>query len=1582
MLNRCVPRLSVFEDPCWANLPLTDPAVPIETSSLRLVQSLLLQMLDQNIGNTEVLNSLGDAHRETIGSTDIVEHESAMWQAFERVLGIAAFSTNIVILIDGVEAILGGEPVALTFVDKLLARVAEVPNATAILLSRPLPTPSDLWTGEFAINTEQTLGDMMQMVGRALESIEPLQDEPEERRQVVAKRIAQSANGSFLWAQFAIELLQKEKSLDGLLRALDKTPKSLGHLMQRLISSLESNQGNLKSVLSWLVVALRPLSLVEVQSLLGVDPRKDGPAGTAPGGFYDIVRSSGSLLIVDDGVVRFRHNALRQFLTDMASQGRMLPPLKDAHRDFTSRMLKTLRNDSRLSDTPTMDLTQSLALSEVFRADSLFEYAARYWIVHFHNSSMYKINGELALPTEFKKSFPDAVALSIAEGVFWEPSFVGLDLSEKHILALRIRRAALDDKSPAVLQSLLNTALVLQRTGNKAEAGKYFYQATLISQNVLSSSTAITSTCAAEYLASAEQTAEKGGSETAHFKEQMLKSLIEASSQEYGSNSEQRIKYQMALSELYIATGREALAAAFLDELRNVVIERHGQDSAQANNINKSLAAILQRRSTKGDNNVQFTRKLYLLAEQTMDKTDPRRIAATFCMAEAYEAQCNFPRTEELLVDIWTQTTEAHRRSQTAELQDAKFGAAIAYIEFLLRRTRLPEATSILLGLWGECDQIQAPSEKVISRFSQVAHMLQSAGQLTVALSALTSIWKAYVGNGMQYSNEAALVASSIAELVQKIQTQPEELGLSSTPPYMAETCQRSVQQKSLGDQSVLRQVFDNRLRTAAAGQLDEATIHMCDSISAYHVHQCEWVAAIGIIGTCLQTVWPSVMTGGTASTVPKRLPHQAWILADRLTQCLAQDHRVEEALQVHLSMYEASKASRDADLMAKASQSLIQFYNETKQIDRAIKFHDELLQRNRKELGHKHPVTMESLDTLASLCDSAKHSMASQYYEEITSRLDTASPSIGPSEFKAAFRLSELYSEQGRWPEVVKACEILLRNLDENRMQHFMTAQTIRTLHVRYTNAIAQKDDCYTESLLRAAARYFEICNNLFPVQTAMLAQAAFELGEANERSEAHHWDAIPAYENVIQIAPECSEPDVAGYVAKAEERLATLYRNVALDPTRAPPTISDCVITMYVEKYEEGKADRRCSDDASLAALAELVALYNRTGTETNQFAALDVLQGTVAEIVSYEMSPMRLWASASKLAAIYSNNGYGAQGRQIVEVLRRQAIFKHSTDDDGFVLKWDPPSDRRSFVFLATLEGGLPNSGSATFSDLMANLLTESSLLERFTQAEMFGQKLINAARLRRFLTSNKRHDLARILERRVFDAFVATLDATSIPSEQNMRELLVKTIEELDNDTHQSMGKSVCVAGDKLTSSHIDQGELVDSYEVAFCAYNFAKALGAYQEVENVVYGLRLALYMGGRGVTGTTTNDFLHNQMRAQSKLILQETIGSCKDLNIDIARMRMSELRDLVDLLNEHQSYAELEVRATRYVCKDDQLICHCSGFLGYSGPTMRPTRLGLPKTLYGWASISSKHASTVVSRILPFNYAKTSSIT
>lgn len=100
-----------------------------------------------------------------------------------------------------------------------------------------------------------------------------------------------------------------------------------------------------------------------------------------------------------------------------------------------------------------------------------------------------------------------------------------------------------------------------------------------------------------------------------------------------------------------------------------------------------------QRSSIKGGENVQYSTKLLSMAQQTLNgmysqilrrrlrvprkkllltpqhfwdpiltlelspETDDRRAAATFQMIEAYEAQQDFAKAEELLVDLWSRFT-------------------------------------------------------------------------------------------------------------------------------------------------------------------------------------------------------------------------------------------------------------------------------------------------------------------------------------------------------------------------------------------------------------------------------------------------------------------------------------------------------------------------------------------------------------------------------------------------------------------------------------------------------------------------------------------------------------------------------------------------------------------------------------------------------------------------------------------------------------------------------------------------------------------------------------------------------------
>lgn len=495
------------------------------------------------------------------------------------------------------------------------------------------------------------------------------------------------------------------------------------------------------------------------------------------------------------------------------------------------------------------------------------------------------------------------------------------------------------------------------------------------------------------------------------------------------------------------------------------------------------------------------------------------------------------------------------------------------------------------------------------------------------------------------------------------------------------------------------------------------------------------------------------------------------------------------------------------------------------------------------------------------------------------------------------------------------------------------VTSDTLRIVQERYTNALSQDNKPNLRVLQQAANRYFKICTQFFPLETAMLVQAAFELGQATERTGADVFETIPMYDKVVQLSqegPVSNDSSILTTAAKVRDRLAALYRTVAMNPSMMPSPMVETAIAMYFDGYSGAKSQYGPSSATTLTALAELVSLYSRTATEINQLSALQALREAVVDILSSEKSPLRLQESAMTLATIYTANGLTEQGLHIVEVLRRQVIFKYAIKEDDFDLSSRPGLDRRSYVFIATLEEGLRASESVSFSSVMSDLLTETLHFESFTSAAPFELKLRYGARLRHFLIDSERYDQPSLVENQLITSFASTLDTSVTPSEQNMREFLNRTIEEIEVDSQAGLGKPTSIAGEALTNGHIQQQDLLGSYDIALCAYQLAKSLGSYRDAESIGYGFRLSLYMAGRGIDVSPASEHVQRQMRDLAKTILQDMLNICRQLNIDIARMPLADLKDLAGFLGELQSYAELEVIATVYLCV---LICYTNSY-------------------------------------------------
>ena len=515
----------------------------------------------------------------------------------------------------------------------------------------------------------------------------------------------------------------------------------------------------------------------------------------------------------------------------------------------------------------------------------------------------------------------------------------------------------------------------------------------------------------------------------------MLKILLENSHSQPGDQTNEQLNgYKMALSDVYSTTGREDLAITVLDELHDATLSRFGNGSMEADSIAAKLASMLQRTSLKGGGDtIKTTSKLYNLAVQTMDTTDPRRIAATVRMAEAYESQKDFNEAENILIKVWKQTTEAHRTSPTnTEIQDLSIGAAITYLDFLRRQSRDAEFASILFGLCSECEQISNPSEMMVNRLKQLARMLSSAGYPTEAFSILASVRDLCADRQAQEGTDT--IASSLVEAMQKLQAQTEQPEVVSK--FVAKY------------EPAMRKALQQRFQADSRGhRVDEVTVRMYDSLSAHYASKNQWANVIVITRESLQLLWPAIMEVGKHANVPKEFERDAWTFAERLAHALTREDRFKEAHSIYLSLYDASTVSITID--ARCLQSIYQGYacvlshmpNVNAEVHQQVALHYYML------LSKLHPLQYEMLSQAALALGEANERSdthrirAPEMYEraiEIAKKHDwTGSRSIIT---QAEERLQAIYQavslDPSSWPSniVQHTIEIFLSKYNDSR--------------------------------------------------------------------------------------------------------------------------------------------------------------------------------------------------------------------------------------------------------------------------------------------------------------------------------------------------------------------------------------------------------------------------------------------------------------------------------------------------------------------------------------------------------------------
>ena len=535
------------------------------------------------------------------------------------------------IVVDGLDQIIGGEPVIQKFVDRLYKITAKHHTTKCIILSHPRTPPSSERTKQFSLQPKYVRDDLRLFIYRSLDPIHHFHDRQEEDKEAVVHRIIDCAQGSFVLAKYTIGLLEREETHEGFTKTLSNAPKSISEAIRLLVTRLDLSNSHTKRVLSWLLFSERPLTLKEIQLLLEIDITNFKRSNKTINVEEQLRRTCGPLIEIRDGVVRFQHVTIHQHLLELSKAGKTILSLDDTHCDLAYRCLVYTNTQVAKRSECRMNVLDSTTIQSMFETHQLLEYTTRYWTTHFRHSPMYRTNGKHEFTSEFRRCFAPSVFLVQIEGSCWESQSSAIEAIEMHRFALSIRKDLFTDCSEVVLQSLITIGQTYERISRTIEASDYFYQACKLGQTILGMHSTVTTSCAEAYITSTKTATSTTKTEVTTRKEEMLKVVIAFHKHYHGSSSEETIKYSKLLAQLYMEIQEISLATQIYREVYEACIEHYGEFHSETVCVSRDLTVCFEQESRYEDVLVYLMR-LYEKAEETMDVIDIRFVKITVRM--------------------------------------------------------------------------------------------------------------------------------------------------------------------------------------------------------------------------------------------------------------------------------------------------------------------------------------------------------------------------------------------------------------------------------------------------------------------------------------------------------------------------------------------------------------------------------------------------------------------------------------------------------------------------------------------------------------------------------------------------------------------------------------------------------------------------------------------------------------------------------------------------------------------------------------------------------------------------------------
>lgn len=1504
--------------------------IPSGASSLAFVKSLLLQLLERSVGDVDFYSQLITCYQISTKGKEAEELELALWHALEAGLEkITRSEVNLVILVDGLNEISGPEGAASKLFESLQQLTNRYATVKAIVLSSLPPWPTAKKLRQLSITEDQTRHDIRRIIQSEIEELHFPEASYRDRNTAVEELVC-AAKGSFLWTVLTLESL-RSNARQQILATIEREPRTLDEAINKLIAKLDLKNQDCRRILGWILVAERPLRLQELQHLLQVDLQKQRLTGKNIDIQTAVEKACGSTVVISQGIVRFRHGAVRKHLLNTAANRSSLMPPKEAQRDFVMRILAWVKLHLTRHYETTFEPLDLPTLKDTFRSYELLEYTVRYWIPHFRQSSLYT-EGSLKLSAEFKAIFPSSSLLSVIEWACWDTQTRAWDARDLHDLAFRVRREVFGQSHKAVLQSMIVTGSIYRQLSLTSEASTYFYQASRVAQAILHKFSAVTITCATTFLVCTEHIRSTKRTDVITRREEILKLIITVYRHQYGETSDIVIRHYKMLASLYVEIQEEHLATIIYRELHQIIIMRFGKASEEAQEVSQKMMIVLKKDSKREDI-IEYAKSIFEVSEETMEIVDIRRITITIQLAEAYEFRGDILMAEQIFVNLWRKITEICRLRHSVEIHIAKIDIALAYAEFLKRCDRREEVSSILICLWTEYKCEVHGSEDIVVRLRKIGELMRSVGLLHLAISVFTLVWEWFKVTGKITHDEAAMVTVLISETVE------EEITTSTTTSTSISTTTTTVV-----SESIIREIFETTIKRTVSTKTQVELFKICDALVTIYVVEKKWSEAIQIISRFLEIVWKVIICGEGELSLPSGFVSETILITLRLARCY-QHNSFEKAEQIYLRIFQACLASLHVqdERVTQAAYAVIKFYEEQHRHEKAIEIYLQLLERYRSVLGTTDSLTVKTLYTLGSLCVLYGRVEAYSYYLEIVTSLNKDSDVCHHGAIDAAIILSKWYYEQERWLELEQLCKILWKTLVHHHNEYTFTEGTIEVLYERYSHTLRFYAKVEISVLHKIAVEYRQTCMSIWGVSAEVTIKAMIQLAQICEMIEDQFEEAIKIYEEIITVTRTTTTTTITTRTASTsvlttvKRRLTKLYVTVITSASSRASTTTTIkrAISLCREVYEELKIQFGCAYEETLLNLMELVVLYKKLDDMESRSVIIRLLQTTIIDVITKESSASTLYSAASTVASIYVNCELVSQGFELLRELKRQIVIHGFGSTHNFDIRIDHHHvGRVAYVFFVSFEQTLRGSVDISYAELMADLLTESVLYEQYicamkteTTVELI---LLHGARLRSFLVVRKREQEVKHLETQMFEVFFKNWGSCFKTQKQILFVFFNALLEELGKDRRDPRIVNVaCAAINYKIEAFLKQSKFQEAYELGMCGFQFTSFHEAYLHIPNIAYGFRLCVLMAGRGVN-KCPDEKLRNAMLKLSQDVVGEVFRACKKSKINFVQIKLDELDDLIGLLGDQHNFADLEVRTLLYLTSfSTKLILH-----------------------------------------------------